>query len=384
MDNGAMLWDVFCRVIDNFGDIGVCWRLCADLAARGHRMRLWTDDASALDWMAPGARAGAWPGVQVQPWELLHHPVALRELECAAVWVEGFGCEIPEPFLAHFCGQDGAPPQAPSDAAVCQPAWVNLEYLSAEAYVEKSHALASPVAHGPARGRGKYFYYPGFTPGTGGLLREPGLLQDRARFSDGHRRAFLLRHGLDWHGQVVLSLFCYEPPALMRLLQNLRDWNRPVALLVTDGRARAACTQLLGTGTQWGALQLVYLPAVSQADYDRLLWSCDLNFVRGEDSLVRAIWADRAFVWQIYPQDDGAHAAKLECFLGTVQAGARWREFHRLWNGLAGPEGAPQCAHAPSALDLTNWQRDASAARAQLLQMDDLGSQLVQFVQNKR
>jgi hypothetical protein len=20
-------WDIFCRVIDNFGDIGVCWRL---------------------------------------------------------------------------------------------------------------------------------------------------------------------------------------------------------------------------------------------------------------------------------------------------------------------------------------------------------------------
>ena len=32
-----MLWDLFCRVIDNHGDLGVCWRLARDLAARGER-----------------------------------------------------------------------------------------------------------------------------------------------------------------------------------------------------------------------------------------------------------------------------------------------------------------------------------------------------------
>jgi len=59
-----MQWDLFCRVIDNFGDIGVCWRLAADLAGRGEAVRLWTDDAGALAWMAP---QGA-PGVQVCAW----------------------------------------------------------------------------------------------------------------------------------------------------------------------------------------------------------------------------------------------------------------------------------------------------------------------------
>ena len=54
----ARSWDIFCQVIDNFGDIGVCWRLAADLAARGHQVRLWVDDASALHWMAPQGAAG--------------------------------------------------------------------------------------------------------------------------------------------------------------------------------------------------------------------------------------------------------------------------------------------------------------------------------------
>ena len=53
-----MRWDLFCRVVDNFGDVGVCWRLACELARRGDAVRLWIDDASALAWMAPDGMAG--------------------------------------------------------------------------------------------------------------------------------------------------------------------------------------------------------------------------------------------------------------------------------------------------------------------------------------
>ena len=39
-----MRWDLFCRALDNYGDIGVGWRLAADLGARGEAVRLWLDD----------------------------------------------------------------------------------------------------------------------------------------------------------------------------------------------------------------------------------------------------------------------------------------------------------------------------------------------------
>jgi hypothetical protein len=55
---------LFCKVVDNYGDIGVCWRAAADLASRGQRVRLWCDDPRALAWMAPGGS----PQVQVMPW----------------------------------------------------------------------------------------------------------------------------------------------------------------------------------------------------------------------------------------------------------------------------------------------------------------------------
>ena len=129
-------WDVFCQVIDNFGDIGVCWRLASQLAAAGQRVRLWVDDASALAWMAP---EGA-PGVQVRSWGAL--PAA--DEPPSDVLVEAFGCEIDPDFIAACADRVSAGEQ--------KPLWINLEYLSAESWVPRHHGLPSPVQHGPAAG----------------------------------------------------------------------------------------------------------------------------------------------------------------------------------------------------------------------------------------
>ena len=44
-------WDIFCSVVDNFGDIGVCWRLARRLSAGlGQQVRLWVDDLAADRW----------------------------------------------------------------------------------------------------------------------------------------------------------------------------------------------------------------------------------------------------------------------------------------------------------------------------------------------
>lgn len=196
-----MLWDIFCRVIDNHGDLGVTWRLARDLAARGHQARLWVDDASALAWMAPD-RHDQHEGVAVLPW-----PAGDVDAVPGDVVIEAFGCEVPPAFVARMAARRPAP------------RWVNLEYLSAEDYVERSHGLASPQFHGPGAGLVKHFFYPGFTARTGGLLREPDLLARRAAF-DG--AAWLAAHG--WApqpGERVVSLFAYANPGLPALLDAL-------------------------------------------------------------------------------------------------------------------------------------------------------------------
>ncbi len=360
-------WDIFCRVIDNHGDLGVCWRLAAGLAARGHTVRLWVDDARALAWMAPRGC----PGVEVRSWAEAEHLRTAPE-PATGVLVEAFGCDIPPAFIA-------ATVQAQQGRS--QPAWINLEYLSAEGYVERSHGLPSPVMGGAARGWTKHFFYPGFTPRTGGLLREADLAERQQCFDAAAWRA---SHGVTtpaFHA----SLFCYEPQALPQLLAH---WSahghqgRPVVLWVTAGRATAAVRAWQAGRPQAGRLQTVFLPYLTQQDFDHLLWACDLNLVRGEDSLVRALWAGKPLVWQLYPQDDGAHLPKLQAFMDLTRAPEAARAWHAAWNlpDLALPPAGAQAWACPSESAWEGWCAQALQVREDLRSQPDLGEQLIGFV----
>ena len=398
----AMLWDLFCRVIDNFGDMGVCWRLASDLGQRGHQVRLWVDDARVLQWMAPQVRWSAdadlglqtgrgQAGVTVCHWADAEALSDAHPLIPGEVVIEAFGCHLPDAFVARM--QRPAPPQ-----------WVNLEYLSAEDYVERSHGLPSPVWHGPGAGLRKRFFYPGFTSATGGLLREPDLLTRRAAWNSKTRQAWLHRHGIPWTpGERVVSIFCYANAPVDALLTQLAASEQPVAtathVLLAHGHATelgqawqdahvaarplgAPQAKLGEPCAQRKALHLHPLPALPQPEFDHLLWSCDLNFVRGEDSAVRALWAGRPHIWQIYEQDDGVHADKLDAFMNRwmsdwpadlrTEVMAAWRG----WNGLAPlPPSLPDWAPGSAP-----WPRHTQNARETLLKQQDLVTQLIHFV----
>jgi uncharacterized repeat protein (TIGR03837 family) len=363
-------WDIFCKVIDNFGDIGVCWRLACNLAQRGQLVRLWVDDASALLWMAP---LGC-DGVEVKSW------AQLADYRAGDVLIEAFGCEI-APEIVAACASFY---WARAEKGLEKPVWINLEYLSAEPFVERSHGLPSPIMSGPAKGTSKWFFYPGFTERTGGLLREADLplatLPLANNATDAQR----------------ISLFCYEPAALPHLLQQLAQGTQSTELLVTQGRATIATHNALKTLPEAHflvkndlqpnkilhgklliseQLKIEFLPALSQASYDALLRSCHLNFVRGEDSLVRALWAGQPFVWHIYPQSDGAHAAKLDAFLDWLDAPADLRLFHHVWNGLSNAPLPP--------LNMLSWATCTQAALQRLRKQADLVTQLQAFVEQK-
>lgn len=360
------LWDIFCRVIDNFGDIGVCWRLARGLAARGERVRLWVDDPSALRWMCP---EGA-PNVEVRHWT---QPFPMADVLVGECVIEAFGCEIAPEFIASYAMN--------TVARGLKGTWINLEYLSAEGFAERCHGLPSPVMSGPGKGMLKHFFYPGFTPATGGLLREPDLAERQSRFD---RTVWLQKMGIEFHGEQLVSLFCYEPPALGELLEQLASGAKPTRLLVTPGRAAAAVkawvehqNRLYSPWNMREQLSFSYIPTLTQHDFDHLLWACDLNFVRGEDSLVRALWAHKPFIWQIYPQEDDAHHAKLDAFLDMMNAPPSLRTFHKIWND-AGDKSDHMAAALPL-LTLDCWQQTTTLARTRLLGQDDLVSQLIQL-----
>ena len=352
----VMHWDLFCRVVDNFGDAGVCWRTATDLASRGETVRLWIDDARPLTWMAPSRH----PGVELRSWPDDHAAPTPGD-----VVIEAFGCDLPPGFVARMA------------AAARPPVWINFEYLSAEDYVERCHGLPSPQSAGPAAGLVKWFFYPGFTPRTGGLLREPDVMARQRRF-DAAR--WLRAQGVAWGGERRVSLFCYRNAALPALLNALAA--EPTLLLATAGEASAQVAEALGPGLTRGGLRAVLLPHLPQPEYDHLLWASDVNFVRGEDSFVRAQWAARPFVWQIYPQHDEAHALKLQAYTQRFLANASLdlandvASLWKWWNALS-----PLPPRLPP---LQAWQHHCERWRQTLLAQEDLVTQLLGFVNRKR
>ncbi len=365
-------WAIFCHVIDNWGDLGVCWRLATNLAMLGQQVRLFVDDDRPLAWMAPNGAQDIelvnWPGDQMLP------AACLAPERMDDVVIEAFGCTLPQAYLAVFAANGGR-------QALLAANWLNVEYLSAEPYAKRCHALPSPVSAGPGAGLAKYFFYPGFVPGTGGLLREPDLIKRRKAF---RRSRWLHARGVHWDGKTLVSLFCYETPRLLDLLSSLAAGEKAVVLLVCAGRGAQAVKRALKLpdaaeqAQPSPQLEIIFLPPLSQNDFDRLLWSCDLNFVRGEDSLTRALWAGKPFVWQIYPQTDDAHKVKLHAFLDWMQAPDSLRAMQAQWNEVDTTAWAGSAWLGDQVL--RTWKANSVQARKRLLGQPDLASQLLQFV----
>lgn len=370
-------WDVFCSVVDNYGDIGVTWRLARQLAGEhGQRVRLWVDDLAAFVRICPAADGAAesqrQSGVEVRLW-----PKPWQDTQAADVVIEAFACEMPPAYIEAM-KQRRQPPL-----------WLNLEYLSAEPWVESCHGLPSMQASGLQ----KYFYFPGFTPATGGLLRESDLIARRDAFQADPGASLRFLESLGVHPRAHerrISLFAYENAALGSWLDALAASSDSILLLVPEGRVLADVerwaqrTLKAGGQFQRGALRLQVLPFVRQEDYDPLLWSCDVNAVRGEDSFVRAQWAGRPFVWHIYQQDDDVHLEKLQAFMALFSDGmdeplrTELMAFWMAWNGQgdAGEAWRKLERRLPEwSAWIGNWQR-------RLGEQTDLAAGLVRFYTN--
>ncbi|CAG2149919.1 hypothetical protein LMG31506_04126 [Cupriavidus yeoncheonensis] len=380
-------WDIFCTVIDNFGDIGVCWRLARQLAQEhGHEVRLWVDDLQSFSRLAPAldtaVRQQRLSGVEIRTWRPggeADDRARFANLAVHDAVIEAFACHLPDAFLARMVARERAP------------AWINLEYLSAEPWVREHHGMPSPHPRLPLM---KHFFFPGFEHGTGGLLRESMLGEQRDTFLAGPAAQAALWHRLQATpdaSALKVSLFSYRNPALPALLEQWRDGPEPVQCLIPQGMAAEQLAAWSGEAAAPGRtlvrgnLQVNIVPFVRQEHYDEMLWACDLNFVRGEDSFVRAQWAARPLVWHIYPQDEDAHRDKLDAWLalfsrsGVDSAAAQaLADFWHAWNAYG---NAPDWTALRSKLPVLT--QAARQWQARLLGLGDLAANLVAFCENR-
>ena len=374
---------LFCRVVDNYGDIGICWRLARQLQREhGIQVTLWVDDLPSFrricPEVAPHADLQQINGVTVRHWTTQDGEFTPADI--ADIVIEFFACDIPPGYI--------------SAMARCEPrpVWFNLEGLTAEEWVEGCHTL--PSSH-PRLPLTKHFFFPGFTAKTGGLMREAALDDERRQFQAdaGAMAAFLGQFGVRAQdmASTKVSLFCYPHAPVAALFGAWQGGAQAITCLVPEGVATDAVDAFLGSASRpgaaatRGALTVRVLPFVPQPDYDRLLWACDLNFVRGEDSFVRAQWAGRPFIWHIYPQDENLHHKKLRAFLQPYAAGLDSLSALSLcWNGATQdePDPAPLWPAFDAALPALHaradeWQR-------QMLANGDLTSNLLNFAASLR
>jgi len=371
-------WDIFCSVVDNYGDIGVTWRLARQLVVEhACDVRLWVDDLRAFERMCPQIdvqREQQWQeGVDVRHW-----PAQWAATPSADVVIAAFACQLPPEYMEAMAARARAP------------LWMNLDYLSAEDWVVGCHRLPSVKFKGVQ----KYFFFPGFRPGTGGLLREAGLLQQRQAFQQdaGGQQQFLQSLGVfPAAGARLMSLFAYENAALAGWLDVLATDGRATHLLVPEGRILGDMQRWLGVNRlaagdvyQRDALTVQVLPFVRQEQYDRLLWCCEFNAVRGEDSFVRAQWAGRPLLWHIYRQDEDIHLDKLDAFLELYTAAlspAAKAAVVALWQAWNTEGDMAQ----PWKMLLAHWPEVAEHAETWCLEQGlqaDLATALVQFYES--
>lgn len=386
---------LFCRVIDNFGDIAVSWRLAQQLAKEhGAEVTLVSDQMAVFAQLEARVCAVSpsqtVAGIQILTWMSVWEDDAsvLLEKGWPQVVIEMFSCRLPAAY----------------ESALSQHSprlvWFAVDYLSAESWVEAYHALPSPQSGGMV----KYFFFPGFSVKTGGLFCETELiahvLAEKSDIERNHRRPLTL-YGINRRAtdELWISLFAYEPLILPAWVTFLSKRNRPVTLFVPRGRVSDYLAATLGLDLPvdgcviLGSLRLRILPMLPSAQYDALLAACDLNFVRGEDSLLRGLWAMKPLIWHIYPQEADYHLVKLDAFLArytenvSQPAAQAFMAWHQAWNVT---KILPNCT--PSSLVETLWptleaQWPALLNRAErwpqiLLQEGNFTNRLVSFAKN--
>ena len=372
---------LFCKVVDNYGDIGICWRLSRQLQREhGIAVTLWVDNLESFQRICPAVAPAA--GVQVVEGVTVRHwrgqDGVFSPADVADIVIEFFACDIPPGYIDAM--------------AQCEPrpVWLNLEGLTAEEWVEGCHTLPSMHPRLPLT---KHFFFPGFTNKTGGLLGEAALDEQRRKFQSdpAAARDFLAGLGVT-AGEMAstrVSLFCYPDAPVAALFDVWQAGQSPVTCLVPAGVASEAVRAFLGASATAGAvhtrgaLTVRVLPFVAQPDYDKLLWACDVNFVRGEDSFVRAQWAGKPFVWHIYPQDENLHHVKLRAFLQRYASGIdSLVDFSLAWNG-AGQGAWPGLWQALEA-DMARIERRAEQWRREIADLGDLAHNMLNFARSLR
>ena len=278
--------DIFCEVIDNYGDVGVAYRLARELKRiyPNKELRFIINQTEELNLIKKNDDIIV---IDYKDVDEIEQPADLV--------IETFACNIPEIYM--------------DKALKTSKLMINLEYFSSEDWVDDFH-LQESFLGGNLK---KYFFIPGLSEKSGGIILDKEFL-DRKNKVQENREYYLKQFNIDEKYDLIISVFSYEKN-FDNFLKTLQKLDKKVLLLLLSEKTQKNFIKYFDNNDYYDKIKAVKLPFFTYDKYEKLLALCDINLVRGEDSFVRALLLAKPFLWHIYPQDENAHIIKLESFL---------------------------------------------------------------------
>ena len=278
--------DIFCQVIDNYGDVGVAYRLAREFKRvyPNKKLRFVINQIEELNLIRKSE------DIEI----ILYKDISKIE-NSADLIIESFGCEIPKEYM--------------DKALKNSKLIINLEYFSAEKWVDDFH-LQESFLGGNLK---KYFFIPGLSEKSGGILLDNEFLE-RKKKVEANKEYYLEKFEIKEKYDLIGSIFSYEKN-FDSLIEELKKLDKKIILLILSEKTQKNFIKYFDNGNNYDKIKFVKLPFFTYDKYEELLALCDFNLVRGEDSFVRALLLGKPFLWHIYPQDENTHIKKLESFL---------------------------------------------------------------------
>ena len=304
---------ILCKIIDNFGDIGVVYRLCRSLTDINSsiKLNLVVNDLEVFKKIAgeinPSLGFQTYRGWNIFDWNNADACRKYFQKNIPAVILQTFQCGLPDWLDELIYGEDFS-----SSGKFCR--ILNIEYLTAEKWAEDFHLLRGGSRSKNVR---KYFFMPGFTGKTGGLILDKAFL---TALTDKNYRKDLLKELTETvplsEEEFRILVFSYPKDFtfFFNAVSSFAERSRKkVHVYVASG---AGLESFKKTEKEFKEKNFAadYLPYLSQEVWDAFLCSMDFLFIRGEDSFARAALTGIPFLWNIYQQDEEFQLVKLKAF----------------------------------------------------------------------
>lgn len=300
--------DIFCEIIDNFGDIGVVYRISKELKNlyQNARIRIVLNRLEEFRVINKKVRDTEYQEIDGLICTTFDYVKKNAEsFDTADLFIEAFGCDVPEEYI--------------DIAKEKSKLWINLEYLSGEKWIEDFHLQQSLINSKTLK---KIFFMPGFSEKSGGVIIDSGFLQ-RKEYGKNHKKEILKKYypDTDFENKLTGTVFSYEKN-FENLLETLSKQEKETVLILMGEKTQKSFSEILqkkltenfGKTGKYGKIIMLNSDFLSQEEYEEVISVVDFNFTRGEDSFVRSILLGKPFMWHIYLQEEKAHMDKIRAF----------------------------------------------------------------------